>query len=131
MLTVVCEPECDALFIDNQQQASPTAAAKIHPGTHAIAAAKAGYLGQAKKVTLTAGQNETVVFKLPKRATAPAKTTKPCGNLEALRLTGFHARVRSGSDRLSSSLTLFCASESSRSARSSKRRSSSSCAAVT
>ena len=75
-LTIVCDPACDSLTVDQQPAANGAGPAPVGAGPHTIVASRAHYVDQSKTVTAKAGEKLTVSFKLV-RADAPPVAAAP------------------------------------------------------
>jgi hypothetical protein len=76
-LTIVCEPTCDLVAVDNHTVTDYPQALRLRPGVHGVGASRAHYSGQWKQVTVKPGEKATLTFTLsPSSGTTPKK---PCG----------------------------------------------------
>lgn len=83
-LLVQCEPACDRIAIDGKFVDPSVTTIKVKPGLHGVGVARAGYVGDWKRVDATAGERTTVEFTLTPLAEGvvlpkPAAAKKPCG----------------------------------------------------
>ena len=82
MISIVCNPECDSIkiddkLLDNDSDASVFPSPEpvnLSPGAHTITVGKAAYLPQSRRLTVKAGETDKVAFFLTKpQAAVPAK----------------------------------------------------------
>ena len=83
-ITVVCVPDCDSVKIDDKVLDTtdagivPPQPIEVAVGPHTIAAGRATFVAQTKKVTVKAGQKAKETFYLSKPGAAVV-APRPCG----------------------------------------------------
>jgi eukaryotic-like serine/threonine-protein kinase len=82
LVSLVCDPTCDAVVCDKVAVKDFAAGVRLKPGKHVCTARKAGYTIAPLSFTTEAGADVTQTFALTKVETAPPKGTPkkgPCG----------------------------------------------------
>jgi serine/threonine protein kinase len=77
-IVITCTPECETLEIDGAKLDDLVDPVQLPAGQHTITAGKTSYISQTKKVTLKAGDKQTVTFLLFKPGPVAPAPPKPC-----------------------------------------------------